>query len=785
MIETVTTIIWAASLGILLVTAIVGLIGGLRRGAYHAGVKLGAHVVSVFLALMITLLLRGVVVSAVSNALVDRFSQLAEYADLIELIAHVPTSVLLLGVFWVIFIIVRAVMRISQKRLCEKLPANYREALENYEKRLQLKQEIHDAFTPPTHPMPSEALGEADELTDSPKPDAVASDGAAILQGDESADVAVQPPITEEKRSETDTNPMEEVEHQPVSAAESFRGIHPMAGKLLWYGSAALCGVLSSVLMLGVMIMPISSTTVRVGKAMIEITDTLESDAVLSEKLHTDFGKIGEGVRKTTQSPLFTVTDFFYGKTVYEPLTSYTTAYGRINLSKELNTGTQMICKLIPVVSQMLGSEELREQDAQVLSDVTKQVTESDFFLAVGTFWMQHSATQMGEGNDGEAKTPARQELEKDLAHVMSQMTPELLAKDLETVADFFSAIADSSLLKVLADDTKDPTIANLSDREMMREVFGILYDNDHSRYIFVSVVNVGSEAVFKELKTDPVYSNADLDAVSREAMLEEADRLCQAMVGLSEFSKSVDEGGNNAATYRMVEAGKALDCMRESILFGNQYEMLVKSIAKSGNNANGKLMDALSDALVKSDSAEKLLNSAQSIVVLSDELDKKEAKGRENEQMVSSLDTLLNHTEKADADVLADLAGDAFETGNGTGEQKNQMMEDCVGAMATVSEEGTDDLEIEADAVQAFYDITHTDEANPFNEVSEAETVEALVHSKLAQEMLKTLNAEGRDYGVRERLTDENKKNLSDALEKSDGDVAAIAAVAAFFGIA
>ena len=106
------------------------------------------------------------------------------------------------------------------------------------------------------------------------------------------------------------------------------------------------------------------------------------------------------------------------------------------------------------------------------------------------------------------------------------------------------------------------------------------------------------------------------------------------------------------------------------------------------------------------------------------------------------------------------------------------------MGAMTVVSQRGTDDVEIEADAVQTFYDITHTDAENPFVEVSEAKAVETMVNSQLAQEMLRTLNAEGRDYGVRDKLTAENKVNLAAALAQSTGSVDAKAAVATFFGI-
>ena len=67
---------------------------------------------------------------------------------------------------------------------------------------------------------------------------------------------------------------------------------------------------------------------------------------------------------------------------------------------------------------------------------------------------------------------------------------------------------------------------------------------------------------------------------------------------------------------------------------------------------------------------------------------------------------------------------------------------------------------------------------------MGEEKAVNDFLNSKLAMEMLKNLNAENRDYGIREKLTEENKSNLSAALEKSSADAAKKQIVGQFFGI-
>ena len=741
MISMIGTIFWAVSLGLLLLSALMGLLGGLKKGAYHTLVKLGAHIVSVAVSLVIAVCLRGVFVALIADILLGQFPDWEQYASLVELGAHLPTSVLLLVVFGIIFFIVRLLMKIPEKILCNHLSETFDEAWEASEKRVAAK---------------------AKKAKNKTKQSSPNNETQLAVEADDSANETVETPVVAEEVPEVR---------------------NPMWGKFAWIATSIVCGMLSSVLVFGLNIMPLASTFVRIGGSVDQIVEVvLEEKEFLKEKRDV-IEAVHELDEKVLLSPLFTVTDFFYGKTVYEPIIDFNTDFGRIHLTRELNNVTDMTCKLVPVIAPMMAedaNEELTDEQAKVLAGVTKQASESDFLMAAGSLGVRLLADKVSSDKmDSEAMGV----LKNEVSGIMEDMDPEMLAEDVETMGKLLKAIAKSPLLKILTDDSAEPAIQDLADREMLRDVFGICYDNDHTRAIFVPLVNVCADAVFKQMDVDPVYSDANLNKISRKEMLEEADRLSEALIGLGDFVESM-EGSESAANYHMAEAGKALDSIKGSILFGDQYDLLVRAVAKSGSSADNALMDALADALVTSESAEKLLNSAQSMITLSDELEKSEAKGRENEKIVSSLDVLLNDTSKADADTLASLAGDSFTTSGTSTETKNQMLEDCTKAMAAVSQQGVKDLNVEADAVQIFYDLANYEGQNAFEHTSEEDTVNAMVNSQLAQETLKDLNAEGRDYGVRQNLTEANKANLRAALENSNGDAAAKAAVATFFGI-
>ena len=744
MISMIGTVVWIVSLSLLLLSALIGLLGGLKKGAYHTLVKLGAFVVSVAVSLVITVCLRGVIVGTVSDILVSQFPKLEAYASLIELGAHLPTSVLLLVAFGIIFFIVRLLMKIPQKIICMHLPETFDEALEGHKDRVKAKAK--------------KATPSADQAAPAPE----------NQQNDEAADCKEEAVEAVETTSVTEDDLDEK---------------NPVGWKIAWIATSIVCGMLSSVLAFGLTFMPLASTFVRIGGSFDRISEAVIAEKNFLEDEQEEIQTAHDLNEKILLSPLFTVTDFFYGKTVFEPIVDFNTDFGRINLTDELDAVTDMTCQLIPVIAPILAEDsknELTDEEAKVLADITKQASESKFLMTAGSLGVRLMADEVA---GGKIESEAMGVLKTELSGIMEEMTPEMLAEDVETAGQILKAIAKSALLKIITDESSEPTIQDLADREMMRELFGVLYDNDHTRAIFVPVVNVGADAVFKEMKVDPVYSDADLNKITRDQMLEEADRLYESLIGLGEFVDSMEES-ESAATYRMAEAGKALDSIKDSILFGNQYDVLVRAVAKSGSSADNALMDALADALVNSESAEKLLNSAQSMITLSDELEKGEAKGSKNEKLVSSLDVLLNDTSKADADTLAGLAGDTFTTSGTTTETKKQMLEDCTKAMAEVSQQGVKDLNVEADAVQVFYDLANSEGQNAFEQTSEEDTVNAMINSQLAQEALKDLNAEGRDYGVRQNLTQENKTNLKAALKKSEGDAAAKAAVATFFGI-
>lgn len=700
---TISLICIIVSLVVFALMALCGVFSGLRKGLFRSLVKLGALVLSVALALIITLCLRSV---AVTNLLGIIPAVAEEYQFLIDLAIHLPAALVLLIGFIPIFTLIRLLMLIPQNIINRRLPKTY------------------------------------DELAD--RKDTVDAPDAS----------------------------------SPFAQTEAERDISDRRiPRTVWKVSAALCGVLSSLLLVGAYLMPVSGLATRVGDGVCRI-----SDAVAAE----DYGDYADEVsgysHAVASAPLLTVTDFFYGKTVFEPLTSFKTEYGRISLSDEIETTTDVACELLPVAIHLDRTGNIAEGDVERLAAATERIADSRFILTLGTYAIHTAGGELREPDPEASK--AMQALSTQSADILTAMTPDTLSDDLRSVVALVDALADSQLLRTLTAEDAELSLTTLVDREVMRALFGVFYDNAHAKKLVVPLVNLATETAFDAMGAAPVYSTADIDNVTRDEMLEESERLCDAAGGLAEFADSVEA---NAPVYKLRGVGRALDCLRDSILFGDQYEALIQSLSAAGSNEDADtVLAALADALFEIDSAERLLTSAEDLMTLCIALEQNAGKGSESETLVNSIDALLNDTVQEDIELLTDIGGELFfsKAEGVDSDLQAEMIADCLNTLKTIVNSEEHDPAAEADAIQVFYDAVHGDPENIFAKVNETDAVDALLGSSITLDMLNTLSEEGRNYGVADKLTDANRAAIAAALSESNASDEQKQLIIDFFGV-
>ncbi len=762
----------------------VGALVGLRRGAYRSGVKLAANVLSALIALIILLPVKSALVldaatfegilSSAGNAINFPLSDIP--GEALSLFFEVIAAVIALFIYGTVFFFVRLFMLIPQRIICKRLP---RKLTPKESSPTSAPSETYTEVEPKTEGESSvEAVGYAESLENN------------IGEGY----IAYKP---------------EEPAPEPEKASV------PVWQKILWHSSAVLAGALSAAVLIGAYLMPFAGIMSRFSDVYSETAvmftseDTPEDEALFLEES-------GRGLESVAASPLISVTDFLYGKTVFEPLLTVRTEHGNINLSKEVETLGGLVSELAQPLRHISDKDNLLEGDGEIIIRVADELAESKLVTYVGSIVIRFAGDSLKPEEQPDASN-SEKELNNALVSVIETMTPENFSADIKSVARIADTVVGSELISFLLDGFKEDegSNADLTPEEikqekneqnqklfdiirgdsfssLLGEIFGIAYDNGHLKSLLVPIVNFGSEAVFSAMEVDIPVSAIDINSVSREAVVAEAGVLCSAIREISAFVDSANQENASVSTYRFDSVGRALDLLKSSIFFGDKYEAIIDSVtslAKSpeGNTTEDQFMEAVKDAILKSDSAEKLLGSAQSVVIIQEQLKATDKKGSENEELVSALETLSKNDSASDKETLKELVSDILDIGAESEENKetNEILNDAVSVTTDVMSSDTFDAAKEADALQAIYDITHSETTDIIAAVeSEERLAEVIANSEIAISLFDKLNAEGKDYGINEKLTPENRTEISKAVDNLNVDEAKKQTIKDFFKI-
>lgn len=707
----IVTILSAIFTAVFVIAVVIGAIVGAVRGAYRSGVKLGANILSALISLGITLLMRNILgkqLSILTNLLPEAYKTIGELGvEVASLVSQTVDAFVLLFVFTSVFFIVRLIMLIPQYLICRKLPKGFDDAVN---------------------------AAKADETGEGYEEDR--KSGIFILW------------------------------------------------RTLWHGGAILCGALSAIIVVGAFLMPLSGIIVRGGTVVSDVANVLATEPIPEEDTK-GFRLVVEAADTFSSNPLFSVTDFFYGQTVFEPILTIKTDDGKINLADEIVFAGDIACDIIPPIIHIAEDQRLMEGDGERLKAGAEKLAENNFLLTFGSFMINAGAESLDRSGDliHEQKGEAEKAFNEDLMAVMKDMTPDTLAKDILTIADLGETLAESELVYLIVGGDGELSLDRIAEEETLDETlgeaFGIIYDNEHAKSLLVSTINMGSNTVFEAIGAEPVYSDTDIDNVSREELVAEAGKLGETIRRISDFVESTSEDGSDITTYDLGAAGKAIDTLKSGVLFGNKVPELVDSISgiadNSGETGANTVLETVKDAVIDSDSAENVLNSTQSVAVISKELESGETKGKENENLVSALETLNSNDSQKDREAITSLTEEILGVSSitsGASAQNVELVNDTVKAMNEVIGSEDFNAEAEADAIQTLYDATHAESGNVFDDVrSEKEAVDILLASDIAMNLIENLIEESKNYGIPDKLTEDNKTNIKNAVAENGAD--------------
>lgn len=574
-------------------------------------------------------------------------------------------------------------------------------------------------------------------------------------------------------------------------------GVYPWL-KAGWSVFASLIGGVGAVVVVGVYVFPLVCFAVHTAEPVEAILDAIPETITIEDQTYELDKELSEGYGKIARHPSFLAVDALYGKTVYRPLLNVTLKNGVGNLDDSICTILNVASDVLPSAIDVVEAKTLSTEHISVIKDAANDISEDKVVVSLAVFGMNihaDSVDEFMEENIAEDSqlTRCEAELITAIEDIFKEATVQTVESDIDAAAEMLESLEGSNIFSILANDDgvslSEISGDSLFDEDSLGHIFGVAYDSAGVSKLIIPMVNLCFEGVFSKADVEPVYTSKTLDEITREEFVEEGKRLSIAFRSFAKFLESTEAENTDISSCDLSAIGKALDCLRNSVLFGDKYNVLVDSFSAIIKNETedekiDEIIDIVGDAVTESDSAEKVLGSTQDILVFADELQKGEKKGSENEKIVSALDNLKNLESENDRNavntITEEVLGTVVTADNDT---KKQIMADSVGAITEVLEEGTYDSKTEADAIQKLYDVANSKEKD---EVSgnEKEITESVLNSQIAETLINNLNEKEENYGIDDGLSEENKKNFLDAINGSDADAEKKEALKKFLGL-
>ena len=569
--------------------------------------------------------------------------------------------------------------------------------------------------------------------------------------------------------------------------------------RALWGTFAAAMGGVAALIVVGVYVFPLFCFTVHTAEPINKAMDLLPESVSIEElDFNVDLNGIKEGYNKVTSHPVLKTVDLMFGNTVYRPLLDVKLYEGKGNLDDTACTVLGFASDVTPTVLDIMDKKPLSDERISEVKSGLESLSEDNITVTITALGMNLVAEPFNKEitnlvAQGSQLTPREEELFRAIKDIFDEATAKTVSDDIHAVAEMLDSLKGSNIFNMLANDDKTSLTELSSDKlfaeETLGNLFGVAYDASGVRRVIIPMVNLCFEGVFEKAGVEPVYTEKKIDEITREEFVEEGKRLSVAFGAIAKFIESAGAENADVSSFDLSAIGKALDCLRQSILFGDKYSILMDSFSEiikkeTADEKVGEILDIVNKAVAGSDSAEKVLASTKDMIVFADELKKGEKKGSENEKIVSALDNLKNLDSENDREAVNSITEEVINSVmSGDEDSKKAMMTDSVNAITEVLEEGTYDSKKEADAIQKLYDVANSEDKDEVTG-QEKEITESVLDSQIADKLINNLNEKDENYGIADSLTEENKKNFLDAINESDADAAKKEALKKFLGL-
>ncbi|MGM9665864.1 MAG: hypothetical protein ACI3XX_04935 [Eubacteriales bacterium] len=382
-----------------------------------------------------------------------------------------------------------------------------------------------------------------------------------------------------------------------------------------------------------------------------------------------------------------------------------------------------------------------------------------------------------------------------ELLAIFAELDTESSKEDIETIATVAEIAIDSGLLRECMTEGGD-VISVVSSEKFMTDLVLELYDNVRMRTFLEMGTNSFTNYIYKLYDNvngtnTPWCEQVDLDAVSREEMMLEAIRLANIISSVTTFAKSVyvSDSGEIDFAYTFINSdvgalGRALDLMKDSVIFGNSYKFVVEAVLRSESCAQlGIINEDFIQLVIKNDTnLENLLVTRQNMAKITTSV-------KSGDDISGAIEAVLKNLSADDAEVLKRTVTPEALQIFGMSEKKADIMSKTLNSVmdgiTSTGEISDEDIEKEVQAVDKIVNVAQaaasSSTSNVFSATEGEEsktgmTADELVSSIMDSEIITTAvqsaakDEEGNKvedpYGISSALGEEDKQAASDAIK-------------------
>lgn len=483
-------------------------------------------------------------------------------------------------------------------------------------------------------------------------------------------------------------------------------------------------------------------------------------------------------------SPAYTVCDAVMGKVVYEPLTSFRTAFGSTDIFSEAQYSLNIYKYLKEPgnyeKSVRKANKNFRKSELlpDILSDIILAVSneESDIMDALGT------------------RTDIVSEAVDSIRDTYEGVSKSKMRGDANALFSVLARMQASGFLSAKDSKARSAAVDILLSEDSVEDLCGDLYESDRAVEITEDIANTFyNQYMSKMLEgTDVTFTQNpfNLTELSKKEAAREITNIISSLNNLNNFTETLNaynsekDKGNSpfVGNIDMESLGKALDIMKNSSVLSDCYEDLLNAAENalpSGTGSSSEIdVQKLIESAKNAESSQSYLGSVQGIAGLGETLANKTlGETVRSERLTESVDTLINNIDYGTSQQIGEDIASVLNVENNPqavdfiSEYTKQIAKEKEANEKNPFVQTNLDAEKDALALDAIYELLDRSNGTSLN-VSDSELsgyVKTIADSNMIAKTMKTYADQGETLGLAEALSERNKVVITESLQSSD----------------